>query len=48
MSWKTLFIRTANGEFTTKESLAVLLEAQEKGYKLGSQSGGAFKISKGT
>jgi hypothetical protein len=46
--WKTLFVRTANGEFTSKESLAVLLEAQEKGYKLGTQTGGAFTISKGT
>jgi hypothetical protein len=46
--WKMLFTHTANGEFTSKESLAVLLEAQEKGYKLGTQSGGAFTISKGT
>jgi hypothetical protein len=46
--WKTLFIRTASGEFTNKESLAVLLEAQEKGYKLGVRNGGAFTISKST
>jgi hypothetical protein len=44
--WKTLFTRTADGEFTSKESLAVLLEAQESGYKLGTQSNGAFTVSK--
>jgi len=44
--WKTLFVRTANGEFTSKESLAVLLEAQERGYKLGTQGRGAFTASK--
>jgi hypothetical protein len=45
--WKTLFTRTANGEATSKESLAVLLDAQERGYKLGTQSG-AFTVSTGS
>jgi hypothetical protein len=46
--WKALFTRTADGQFTTKESLAILLDAREKGYKLGAQSGGAFTVSIGS
>ena len=46
--WKTLFARTADGEYTSRESLAVLMNAQEKGYKLGTESNGGFTIGKGT
>src|SRR6266481_5294431 len=49
--WRALFTRTANGEPTSEESLAILWEAQERGYQLGAQSsgaftGGAFTVSK--
>ena len=47
-SWKWQFSRTSNGEPCTQESLAILLEAREKGYFLGVQSGGAITVSKGT
>jgi len=44
--WKWQFSRTANGEPCTQESLAILLEAREKGYSLGVLSGGAITVSK--
>jgi hypothetical protein len=43
--WKGLFRRTANGEFCTRESLAILSEARKRGYKLGVQSNGAFAVT---
>ena len=43
--WKRQFSRTAEGEYFTQESLAVLLELRERGYVVDVQNNGAIKAT---
>lgn len=46
--WKKQFLRTADGELSTQESLSILSEARETGYSVGVESGGVIAVSSGS
>jgi hypothetical protein len=45
-AWLQMFSKTQDGENTSKEALAILIEAQTAGYQLIKEEGGTIKASR--